>query len=121
VKWNREVGEMAKPLWCFLECAYLHKGSGRAPTAAEVDAEVDQALARNVKGIVWFPQAFSPFTYDSLDATQAQKVTDVSKRLATPWAPPPTAPTPRRIDRVLVQFSDGTTTTVDPITPPRAV
>jgi hypothetical protein len=123
VKWNREVGEMTKPLWCFVECGYMRKGSGRAPTAAEVDAEVDQALARNVKGIIWFPQGFSPFTYDSLDATQAQKVAEVSKRLATPWTPPPIDPTPRAISRVVVQFSDGTSTTIDPSTgsPPRAV
>jgi hypothetical protein len=88
-----------------------------------VDAEVDQALARNVKGIIWFPQGFSPFTYDSLDATQAQKVAEVSKRLATPWTPPPIDPTPRAISRVVVQFSDGTSTTIDPSTgsPPRAV
>ena len=119
VKWNREVGEMAKPLWCFLECGYMHKGSGRAPTPAEVDAEVDQAVARNVKGIIWFPQAFAGFKYDSLDAAQAQKVTEVSKQLATAWAPPPALPTPRAIARVVVQFDDGTSTTVDasPATP----
>jgi hypothetical protein len=111
VKWNREVGEMAKPLWCFIECGYMHKGSGRAPTPAEVDAEVEQAVTRNVKGIVWFPQSFGPFRYDALDAAQAQKVAEVSKRLATPWVPP--APEPRRIERVVVEFGDGTSAVVD--------
>ena len=118
VKWNREVGEMAKPLWCFVECGYMHKGSGRAPTPAEVDAEVDQAVARNAKGIIWFPQSFSGFKYDSLDAAQAQKVAEVSKRLATPWKPPPPPPVRRAIERVVVQFNDGTSATVDATTPP---
>lgn len=113
VKWNREVGEMTKPLWCFIEAGHMRKGAGRGPTPAEVDAEVDQALLRNAKGIVWFPQAFGPFTYDSLDAQQAQKVAEVSQRLATPWTPG-TGPGPgRRIERVVVAFSDGTSQTVE--------
>jgi hypothetical protein len=113
VRWNREVGQMAKPLWGFIECGFMHKGNGRGPTPAEVDAEVDQALARNVKGIVWFPQGFSPFRYDALDAVQAQKVTEVSKRLATPWTPDPAPPPPPpTIQRVVVEFSDGSTRVV---------
>jgi hypothetical protein len=66
-----------------------------------------------VKGIVWFPQSFGGFKYDALDAAQAQKVAEVSKRLATPWAPGAEAPTARGIERVVVEFSDGTSTTVE--------
>jgi hypothetical protein len=96
-QWRKSAKLPAVPQWCFLECflecGFMNKGGGRAPTDDELDAEVAQATARGVKGIVWFPQRFNPFAYDGLTAAEAERLTRVNARLLRGAAQPATLPT----------------------------
>jgi hypothetical protein len=58
-----------KPQFAFIETssqqlAWLPKDS-RGPTSDEVRAQIWDAVIHRVKGIVYFPQQFNPFSYDA--------------------------------------------------------
>jgi hypothetical protein len=100
VKWNQAIGQPNKSLWVFLECSNqrINLANGRAPTEAEMDEQLAIVLARNVKGICWFPQSFGPFSYDGMTTATAIKVAGINNKILSPTPDPQIAALGAKID-----------------------
>jgi hypothetical protein len=77
-------GGPGKPQLVFIECSDQKISNlGRAPTADEMEAEINLAVARGARGIVYFPQRPPPgFQFDAMTPDLADRMTAVNARLA---------------------------------------
>jgi hypothetical protein len=85
-----------KPQLAFIECSDQKISPlGRAPTPDEVEQEVNLAIAKGAKGIIYFPQRPPPgFQYDAMSPELVDRMTRINARLATPLPTPAPAPAP---------------------------
>jgi hypothetical protein len=83
-----------KPQFAFIECSDQKISPlGRAPTPDEVEQEVNLAIARGARGIIYFPQQPPPgFQYDAMSPDLVDRVTRINARLATAQPAPPPPP-----------------------------
>jgi hypothetical protein len=95
-----------KPQFAFIECSDQKISPlGRPPTPDEVEQEVNLAIARGARGIIYFPQQPPPgFQYDAMSPDLVDRITRINARLATaqpaPQAPPPAPNEPTLADVV---------------------
>jgi len=84
-----------KPQYVFIECSDQKISPlGRCPTPDEVEEEVNLAVAKGAKGIIYFPQKPPPgFQYDAMPPEILDRVLKINARLAGTAAPAP-LPTP---------------------------
>jgi hypothetical protein len=82
IKWNAELGLQSKPVWTFLECSDQKlNATSRAPTTTDMEEQFQQAVARDMKGVIWFPQQIGQgFKYDAVQEPQLSKLIDISRR-----------------------------------------
>jgi hypothetical protein len=88
-----------KPQFAFIECSDQKISPlGRPPTPDEVEQEVNLAVAKGARGIIYFPQKPPPgFQYDAMSPDIVDRITHINARLAaTPLPTPPTPSTPPR-------------------------
>jgi hypothetical protein len=81
-----------KPQLAFIECSDQKISPlGRCPSPDEVEQEVNLAVAKGARGIIYFPQRPPPgFQYDAVPPEIVARVTQVNVRLAAlPALPPP--------------------------------
>jgi hypothetical protein len=86
-----------KPQFVFIECSdqKIAGALGRAPTPDEMEAEVNLAVARGAKGIIYFPQRPPPgFMFDAMTPDLVTRMTAINAKLAPPVPAPPPAPSP---------------------------
>lgn len=92
----------AKPRWYISECANEKiNNTGRAPTAAELDAQyaavmADDNPAAPIVGWLWFPQEPHPSAAHVFDATTPEQFETV-KRINAKFAPTPVDPIAARL------------------------
>jgi hypothetical protein len=79
-----------KPQFVFIECSDQKLTStGRMPTPDEVEEEVNLAVSKGAKGIVYFPQRPQPgFQYDAMPPEIVERVTQINARLVGVTPPP---------------------------------
>jgi hypothetical protein len=90
-----------KPQFVFIECSEQKVSPlGRAPTPDEVEEEVNLAVSKGARGIVYFPQRLGGgFQYDAMPPEIVERVTAVNRRLnerfngGHPQPPPQPQPT----------------------------
>lgn len=110
-QWNHDIGQPEKPLWVCLECSDQKlSATGGPPSPQDMEDQLGEALKRGCKGVVYFPQKIGGgFAYDNLADPQLSKLVEIAKRLNPPVVPPVVAKT---IAKVVVTYSDGTSTTL---------
>jgi hypothetical protein len=80
-----------KPQFVFIECSdqRIAPATGRAPTPDEMEEEINLAISKGAKGIIYFPQRPPPgFQYDAMTPDLIARMTQVNARLSAPSAPP---------------------------------
>jgi hypothetical protein len=79
-----------KPQFVFIECSDQKLTStGRMPTPDEVEEEVNLAVSKGAKGIIYFPQRPQPgFQYDAMPPEIVDRITQINARLAGATPPP---------------------------------
>lgn len=75
-----------KPQLAYVECAkqnlsWLPDG-GRAPTVAEVDCQIRGLILEGVKGIIFFPQSFGPYSPDNTTPEMKQYIRKFSEEMS---------------------------------------
>jgi hypothetical protein len=86
-----------KPQFVFIECSDQKISPlGRMPTPDEVEEEVNLAVSKGARGIIYFPQRPPPgFQYDAMPPEIVDRVVQINARLAgTPDAHPGLPPEP---------------------------
>ena len=83
-----------KPQFAFIECSDQKISPlGRAPTPDEMEQEVNLAVAKGAKGIIYFPQRPPPgFQYDAMSPDLVDRLISINTRLANNPLPTPTPP-----------------------------
>jgi hypothetical protein len=78
-----------KPQFVFIECSDQKLSpQGRCPTPDEVEEEINLAVAKGAKGIIYFPQRPSPgFQFDAMPPEIVDRITQVNARLTGQSAP----------------------------------
>jgi hypothetical protein len=115
-------GGAQKPQLVFIECSDQRISPlGRAPTPDEVEEQVNLAVAKGARGIVYFPQRPPPgFQYDAMTPELAERMIAINARLAgTPQPPsdPPPPPSPAEPDwQEVVRRVDTLNTRIDGLT-----
>jgi hypothetical protein len=97
-----------KPQFVFIECSDQKVSpQGRAPTPDEMEEEVNLAIAKGAKGIIYFPQRPPPgFQFDAMTPDLVDRMAQINARLAGPSAPAQNEP---RIEDLLAQLNTLTT------------
>jgi hypothetical protein len=97
-----------KPQFVFIECSDQKiSAQGRAPTPDEVEEEINLAVAKGAKGIIYFPQRPPPgFQFDAMTPEIIDRITQINARLTTPSAPAQNEP---RMADLLAQINGLTT------------
>jgi hypothetical protein len=88
---------LAPPQFVFIECSDQKISPlGRCPTPDEVEEEIDLAVARGARGIIYFPQKPPPgFQYDAMPPEIVERIVAVNDRLNRQFnLPDPPAPAP---------------------------
>jgi hypothetical protein len=89
-----------KPQFVFIECSDQKISPlGRCPTPDEVEEEIDLAVTKGARGIIYFPQKPPPgFQYDAMPSEIVERITAVNDRINRKFnLPPPNEPTPREL------------------------
>jgi hypothetical protein len=83
-----------KPQFVFIECSDQKISPlGRPPTPDEMEQEVNLAVAKGAKGIIYFPQRPPPgFQYDAMSPDLVDRMTSINTRLSSNPLPTPTPP-----------------------------
>ena len=83
-----------KPQFAFIECSDQKISPlGRPPTPDEMEQEVNLAVAKGAKGIIYFPQRPPPgFQYDATSPDLVDRMTSINTRLSSNPLPTPTPP-----------------------------
>jgi hypothetical protein len=101
-----------KPILPFIECSFQNvSGTGRAPTEAEMKAQVRAMMAKNTLGVVFFPERLPGdvgfgsmgFLFDNTTPTMKVAIQEIIAE----FSPTPAAKTQKHI-----LWSDGTWTSV---------
>jgi hypothetical protein len=97
-----------KPQLVFIECSDQKISPlGRAPTPDEMDAEVQLAVTRGARGVVYFPQRPPPgFQFDATTPELADRMAQINSRLSAANAPAQNEPT---LEAVVTQMQALTT------------
>jgi hypothetical protein len=84
-----------KPQFVFIECSDQKLSpQGRCPTPDEVEEEINLAVAKGAKGIIYFPQRPSPgFQFDAMPPEIVDRITQINARLTGQSAPAQNEPT----------------------------
>jgi hypothetical protein len=83
-----------KPQLAFIECSEQKISPlGRAPTPDEVEQEVNLAVAKGARGIIYFPQRPPPgFQYDAMSPELVARMTSINAQLTSAVPAPSTPP-----------------------------
>jgi hypothetical protein len=78
-----------KPQFVFIECSDQKLSpQGRCPTPDEVEEEINLAVAKGARGIIYFPQRPPPgFQFDAMPPEIVDRITQVNARLTGQTAP----------------------------------
>ncbi len=97
-----------KPQFVFIECSDQKVSpQGRAPTPDEMEEEVNLAIAKGAKGIIYFPQRPPPgFQFDAMTPDLVDRMAQINARLTAGSAPAQNEP---RIEDLLAQLNTLTT------------
>ncbi len=79
-----------KPQFVFIECSDQRISPlGRMPTPDEVEEEVNLAVSKGARGIIYFPQRPPPgFQYDAMPPEIVDRIIQINARLGAPDAHP---------------------------------
>jgi Protein of unknown function (DUF1524) len=112
-------GDRPRPLLNFIECADQRLGwvpPGSNPTPQQQSGHVWDAIINGARGIVYFPVAFNPFTFDNMTPAQVAQMTADNERIKQlePWLIGTRAavPVPSPFQRATFTRSDGTMKTL---------
>lgn len=101
-----------KAQFVFIECSPQNISPlGRCPTAEEVEQEVELAIRKGAKGIIYFPQRLHGFSFDAIPPEIVTRITQINHRLTASNEPTSSTPAPNEpiLQSILTQLTTLTT------------